>query len=413
MRYFFLLLIFASLLPSQGYSLPRYSLEEKIRCYECHFNKKGGGPLSDRGRFYSQNRTLKGFGEGVTKIVEVAKREKKAPPKVIPTPAPPVELKPEVMVATKKEASLFERTGLSANMILSFIVNEDKRGPNDFFLMKAEPLVTTQVTDSFHTVFGYNFAAPVLTAYGQFKSENAYIQLGSFHLPFGLDTLDHNNVVSTLVKENYDLTLDTRDIGVEMGYERDWFLRAAVVNGGREPRERPTLLPTFDRNLGYVINGGYQGIFFEVPFLLGTSVLYERRVPPGNVVRGKPPTPGARDPKGTAILNLYGQLSAGGFSLLGEFAYGRHTPFFGDRSFGFYLRPSYNLTDTWSLAFRGELFARDRLFLKDSWLRFVISSEYFFSKYASIEPMLRLNYESGVVKDVDDHELITLVHMKF
>lgn len=416
--------------PNGAYSLPRYSLEEKIRCYECHYNKKGGGPLNNRGSYYNQNRTLKGYRTSISEIAKriakpsvtiskkglIAKKEKEKPIKkeVEQKPSEVVEIIPEPTTRVMTtQPTLLDRTHLSADMILSFLINEDKTGPNDFYFMKAEPLVTTQVSESFLTVFGYNFAAPLLTAYGQFSSESAYIQFGSFHVPFGIDTLDYNNVTSTLVKEHYDLTLDTRDVGVEMGYEQDWFLRGAIVNGAREPRARPTLLPSFDRNLGYVINGGYQGIALQVPFLLGASVLYERRVPPGDVHRGNPPRPSMNDSKATAILNLYGQLSYETFSLLGEFAYGRHTPHAGDRSFGFYLRPSYNIYDDWGVAFRGELFARDRLFLKDSWIRFVLSSEYHFSIYASIEPQLRLNYESGNVKEVHDNEIITLVHMKF
>jgi hypothetical protein len=43
--------------------------------------------------------------------------------------------------------------------------------------MKAEPLVTTQVTENFLTVFGYNLATPVLTAYGQYNKDPFYIQL--------------------------------------------------------------------------------------------------------------------------------------------------------------------------------------------------------------------------------------------
>lgn len=411
------------------YALPKYSLQEKKRCHECHYNKKGGGPLNGKGKFYSQNRTLTGYlatvakvsaekkKEGIKPVTKKAREEVKVEEKKKPIEeemAPsPERFAPSKVVIERKEATLLDRTHLSASLLLSYLLSEDSSGPNSFYFMRAEPMVTTQVTKSFQTVFGYNFAAPLLTAYGQFNIEDFYIQIGSFHLPFGIDTFDYNNITSTLVKEHYDLTLDTRDIGFEMGYEKDWFLRGAVINGAREPRERPTLLPSFDRHLGYVINGGYQGIAFQVPFLLGASVLYENRVPPGDVVRGRPPRPLTTVRKRTAILNVYGELDYGGFSLLGESTYGLQTPHAGDRSFGFYLRPSYNVRDDWNVAVRGEIFARDRLFLSDSFWRLVFSSEYHFSKYASIEPILRLNYEAGVVKDVHDHEFITLVHMQF
>ena len=389
-----------------SYALPKYSLQERKRCYECHFNQKGGGPLNEKGRYFDHYRTLRGFVESVSKTPEkspiwVAKKEKKE------------ETTTKESVPKEKETSLLDKTELSAVLRLAHIVNENRKGPNNFYFMQAEPLVTTQVSKDFLTVFGYNFAAPLLTAYGQFHWQHSYLQLGSFHLPFGIDTYDYNNTVATLIKERYDLTLDTRDIGVEMGYESDWFIRAAIVNGAREPRERPTLLPSFDRNLGYVLNMGYEGIAFKVPFLFGTSVLYERRIPPGDIVRGKPPHSISFDKKGVGLLNLYGQLQAGAFSLLGEFTYGRHSPLPGDRSFGFYLRPSYNILDNLIVAFRGELFSRDRKYLRDNWSRYVFSAEYNFSKYASIEPMLRINNESGVVPEIRDNEFITLVHMRF
>ncbi|MCH7911164.1 MAG: hypothetical protein IIB38_16315 [Candidatus Hydrogenedentes bacterium] len=191
------------------------------------------------------------------------------------------------------------------------------------------------------------------------------------------------------------MTLDTRDIGVEVGYMKDFFLKAAITNGARAPRVRPTLLPTFDRNLGFVVNGGYQGVALAVPFLLGASYLYERRVPPGAVVKGVPPAPVATGRQPTWLVNLYGQFNVGDFSMLGEFAYGRHTPFVDDNSFGFYIRSAYNILDHWSISGRVGLFARDRNFLSDNLTRYVISSEYHFSKYASIEPMIRLNREQG------------------
>ena len=407
------------------FALPKYSLSEKKRCYECHYNKKGGGPLNEKGKYYSRYRSLKGPEEEKVKVAKVV-TPPPAPPKIMVSKKEkekekekakivPVEKHEETtakVIAQKEEAYLFENTRLSANILFSYLSSDQNSGPNNFFLMKAEPLITTEVTNNFHTVFGYNFAAPLLTAYGQFNLENYYVQLGSFHLPFGLDSLDHNNVVSTLIKENYDVTLDTRDIGVEAGYEKDFFLRGAILNGAREPRQRPTLLASFDRNPGFVVNGGYEGIALKVPFLLGSSYLYERRIPPGKVLRGRPPM-STETISNTWILNLYGQLAYEAFALLGEFAYGRNTPFVGDRSFGFYLRPSYNILKNWSIATRGELFARDRHFLQDSWLRLVLSSEYYFSKYASIEPMFRLNYESGNVPNVRDNEFILLVSMNF
>ena len=185
------------------------------------------------------------------------------------------------------------------------------------------------------------------------------------------------------------------------------------MNGARQPRERPTLQPSFDHNLGSVVNGGYEGIALQVPFLLGASVLYERRIPPGDVMRGRPPRPSNTSRENTAILNLYGQLAYEAFSLLGEFAYGKNTPHIGDRSFGFYLRPSYNIFNDWSVAFRAELFALDRLFLRDNRTRYVFSTEYHFSKYASIEPMVRINQEHGTVRKVNDNEAIVLMNMNF
>ena len=215
--------------------------------------------------------------------------------------------------------------------------------------MKAEPSVTTQVTENFLTVFGYNFSAPLLTAYGQYSWDKFYVQLGSFHIPVGLDLLDYNNTVSTLIKENYDLALDTRDVGFEVGIRQDFYLRGAVVNGARQPRQRPTLRPTFDRDLGYVLDGGYNGLFFALPFQLGTSLLVERRIPPGLPVRGIPsdPVTGARTL--TWILDMYGQFTYHNFNMMGEFTFGHDTPVAGDRSYGFYLRHSYSISDRWSV----------------------------------------------------------------
>jgi hypothetical protein len=383
---------------SEVFALPKFSLEQKKRCDYCHFNKKGGGPLNERGTFYGRNRNFGGYEEAIAKVI-------------------PEEEKTPVVVAKKGEkkkvVSLLERTKLSADMLLAFIAGENELGPNDFFLMRAEPLVTTGVTSRLRTVFGYNFATPFLTAYGQYNWSDWYVQFGSFHIPFGLDEMDYNNVVSSLIKEQYDLTLDTRDIGVEAGYEKEWFFRLAVINGAREPRERPTLRPSFDRHLGYVVNGGYQGITFNIPFLLGVSLLYERRVPPGSVERGLPPRGSGNDTFATAIMNFYGELNWRAFTFLGEMAYGRHTPFPGDRSFGFYVMPSVRINDHWDVAARFDLFANDRLFLGDSRVRYVVSTEYHFSKYASLEPMLRLNDELGTTEEVDDNEAIVLMHVRF
>lgn len=398
---------------TEAFALPKFSLEQKKRCNYCHFNKKGGGPLNERGNFYGLHRNFEGYREVITKVIP---EEEKAPAK------PPVVVVEEIKIPTpviskveekKKALSLFERTKLSANMLLAFILNGNKSGPNNFFLMRAEPQVTTRVTPHFLTVFGYNFATPVLTAYGQYEWQDWYLQMGSFHIPFGLDDRDYNNVVSTLIKEHYDLALDTRDIGMEVGYAQDWFFRVALTNGAREPRERPTIRPSFDRNLGFVVNTGYEGIAFQIPFLLGVSLLYERRVPPGVARRGEPPRGTGEDTFATAILNFYGELSWNAFTLLGEMAYGRHTPFPGDRSLGFYVRPSLRINDHWDVAARFELFANDRLFLGDSRARYVVSSEYHFSKYASVEPMVRWNHEWGAVQGVDDNEAMILMHARF
>jgi len=442
-----LIVVLAFCFPFNAFSLPKYSLKVKKRCYECHYNRKGGGPLNSRGKYFSRHRSLTGYRIKVAKKttrkkprrvvrkkkrakkprkkVVVARKTKKKAPKVTKVAVVKPKITPEITKETpvfevrrtaprQKEVDLLAKTDLSANILLSFLVNENKVGPNDFHLMRAEPLVTTRVTDNFHTVFGYNFAMPLLTAYGQYQVENHYIQLGSFHVPFGLDSRDHNNIVSTLIKEQYDMTLDTRDIGVEVGYMKDFFFKAAITNGARAPRVRPTLLPTFDRNLGFVVNGGYQGVALAVPFLLGASYLYERRIPPGAVVKGVPPVvPVAAGRQPTWLVNLYGQFNVGDFSMLGEFAYGRHTPFVDDNSFGFYIRSAYNILDHWSISGRVELFARDRKFLSDNLTRYVISSEYHFSKYASIEPMIRINREHGVLQSLNDDEFFILAHMKF
>ncbi len=423
--------LFLFLQASSVWALPKYSLKEKKRCYVCHFNKNGGGPLNKEGKYYSQHRSFEGFKTALAKVTQ-PKPIEKTPPKVIVAKketGKKTESKkvPEVLgkekeekVATgpepeiKKEESLLDRTSLSADLLSALLASEKSSDPQAFYLMKAEPSVTVQVTKDFLTVFGYNFATPLLTAYGQYSWDKIYyVQLGSFHIPVGLDLLDYNNVVATLIKEHYDLALDTRDVGVEVGIRQDFYARVAVVNGARQPRQRPTLRPTFDRDLGYVLDGGYNGFFFALPFQLGTSFLLERRIPPGLPVRGVPsdPTTGARVL--TWILDMYGQFTYHDFNMMGEFTFGHNTPVQGDRSYGFYLRPSYNIYNYWNVSVRGELFSQDRDFLSDNRARLVLASEYQFSKYISIEPMIRLNTENGTIASENNNDAIVLLSMKF
>ncbi len=406
----------------QSFALPKFSLQEKKRCYSCHFNKNGGGPLNDQGKFFSQHRTLDGFRVAeVTKKkpeVLIAKREK--PPVITPEiekekAKEVIREEEEIKVVSQKKPgeTLLDRTSLGADMVMAFLVDEENGAPQNFFLMKAEPQVSTRVTDDFLTVFGYNFATPVLTAYGQYAPGNYYAQVGSFHLPFGLDALDYNNTVGTLIKEHYDLALDTRDVGLELGYRRDFYGRMAVVNGARQPRQRPTLKPTFDRDLGYVFDIGYQGLFFEVPFLLGTSFLAERRIPPGLPVTGIPSEPIDGKRAVTTLFDFYGQLNYKRFGLIGELTTGRNTPLRGDHTYGFYFKPSFNIYHYWNVAFRGELFSQDRQYLGDSRIRYVFSSEYQFSKYISIEGMVRVNEELGNIPVSANNDAIMLLTMKF
>src|SRR3989338_6013758 len=422
-----LLVLFFLFITSSVFALPKYSLKEKKRCYVCHFNKNGGGPLNKEGKYYSQHRNFEGYKATLAKVIRPGPIEKTLPKVIVAkkeTPKKPETPKkvPEVIeekvearppVEIKKEETLLDRTSLSADLLSSFLGSEKSNDPQGFYLMKAEPSVTTQITENFLTVFGYNFSAPLLTAYGQYSWDKFYVELGSFHVPMGLDLLDYNNVVATLIKENYDLALDTRDVGFEVGVRQDFYARVAIVNGARQPRQRPTLRPPFDRDLGYVLDGGYNGLFFALPFQLGTSLLVERRIPPGLPVRGIPsdPVTGARTL--TWILDMYGQFTYHNFNMMGEFTFGHDTPVAGDRSYGFYLRPSYSISDRWSVSVRGELFSQDRHFLSDNRARLVLSSEYQFSKYVSLEPLLRWNEESGTVASENNNDAIVLLSMKF
>lgn len=412
MKYFILLLWFSVIFWNiNAGALPKFSLREKKRCYHCHFNQNGGGPLNSLGKYYSQNRSFEGYREGIVKFAAKEKVAVVTKKEIKPEKTKIVETSREII--SKEETTLFERTTLGADIVLSFLINEERVAPQNFFLMKAEPLVTTQVTDHFLTVFGYNLAAPFLTAYGQYTWDPHYIQIGSFRIPFGLDFLDYNNVAATLIKEQYDLGLDTRDVGIEIGARRDFYGRVAIVNGAREPRERPTLRPTFDRDLGYVFDLGYQGIFYEIPFLLGASFLSERRIPPGEPIKGIPSNPPLGKRSVTHIIDLYGQLGYKDFSLLGEFTFGRNTPHRTDRSYGFYVKSSYNIYPYWIVSIRGELFALDRRFLEDNRMRFVVATEYYFSKYIFLEPMYRMNVELGNVPQTRNNEFIALLNMKF
>src|SRR3989338_2655740 len=64
------------------HALPKFSLKEKKRCYVCHFNKNGGGPLNKEGKYYSQHRSFEGYKATLAKVVQ-PKPVKKAPPKII------------------------------------------------------------------------------------------------------------------------------------------------------------------------------------------------------------------------------------------------------------------------------------------------------------------------------------------
>ncbi|MBI3017783.1 MAG: hypothetical protein HYY62_07330 [Deltaproteobacteria bacterium] len=408
-------------------ALPKFSLKEKKRCYVCHFNKNGGGPLNKEGKYYSQHRSFEGYKATLAKAAQpkpvekalpkiiIAKKEEskktEAPKKVPEVIEEKVSTRPEPEI--KKEESLLDWTSLSADLLSAFLWSEKGSDPQSFYLMKAEPSVTVQVAKDFLTVFGYNFATPLLTAYGQYSWDKFYAQLGSFHVPMGLDLLDYNNVVATLIKENYDLALDTRDVGIEAGIRQDFYGRVAIMNGARAPRQRPTLRPTFDRDLGYVVDGGYNGLFFALPFQLGTSLLVERRIPPGLPVRGVPSDPATGGRVLTWILDMYGQFTYRDFNMMGEFTFGHNTPVQGDHSYGFYLRPSYNIFNYWSVSVRGELFSQDRNFLSDNRARLVLASEYQFSKYISLEPMFRLNTESGTVGSENNNDATVLLSMKF
>ena len=110
---------------SSVFALPKYSLKEKKRCYVCHFNKNGGGPLNKEGKYYSQHRSFEGYKAMLAK--------EKAPPKVIVAKKSETSKKvPEVTqerggvkppVEVKKEETLLDRTSLSADLLSSFLVS--------------------------------------------------------------------------------------------------------------------------------------------------------------------------------------------------------------------------------------------------------------------------------------------------
>src|SRR3989338_6998122 len=414
-------------LVSVAWALPKFSLQEKKRCYECHYNRNGGGPLNQKGKYFSRNGSLKNYAEDVQKyaqakpVIRVAEKKPvllhKPKVKKEKVKAPPEEEKPVVVSTVEQtfpEETLLSQTSVSGDLVLSYLYSEKRNDPQNFYLVRAEPLITTQVTENFLTVFGYNFAVPVLTAYGQVSRDALYAQLGSFHLPFGIDFLDYNNTAATLIKEHYDLALDTRDVGVEVGYKKDFYARMSLTNGARQPRKRPDPEPEFARDIAVILDAGYQGLFFEVPFLLGMSFLTERRMPPGLPQRGVISDPTTAKRSRTSILEWYGQLNYKKFGMLGEFAFGWNTPVRGDESFGFYVKPYYAFRPNWDFAFRAELFGQERLLLGESRFRMVLSSKYQFSKYVSLEPMYRFNLEFGNhIVDERNNDAMLLLSMKF
>src|SRR3989338_301990 len=128
------------------HALPKFSLKEKKRCYVCHFNKNGGGPLNKEGKYYSQYRSFEGYKATLAKVVQ-PKPIEKTPPKIIVAKketSKKIEPKkvPEVLVEekeekvskrpepeTKKEESLLDRTSLSADLLSSFLWSEKKSDP--------------------------------------------------------------------------------------------------------------------------------------------------------------------------------------------------------------------------------------------------------------------------------------------
>src|SRR3989338_4769088 len=77
-----LLVLFFLFITSSVFALPKYSLKEKKRCYVCHFNKNGGGPLNKEGKYYSQHRSFEGYKATLAKVIQ-PKPVEKASPKII------------------------------------------------------------------------------------------------------------------------------------------------------------------------------------------------------------------------------------------------------------------------------------------------------------------------------------------
>ncbi|MFC2075317.1 hypothetical protein ACFLRA_03495 [Bdellovibrionota bacterium] len=425
--------------PGVVHALPAYSLRERIRCGQCHVNKAGGGPRNPRGVFFSKNNTLKGFKEPgvitkppvvvaagprrikkITKPAKIVVARAKVPKKVTPPPAKPPK-KPPVVIAKKPPAPppvqvtklepttpWTDRVQWGGDIRMWFNGSRADGAPKKFGLDQVEPSVSIDVNPAINVVFAYNFANPLLTAYGQYlfpHVEDAYLKVGSFHAPIGLPYVDH----TALLKDRYDIGVDTRDVGIEVGYSKDLNVQLAFVNGGREPNRFG--LPPFlvaDEDYGAIGNISYRSLFGEIPFLIGSSVVFERRVPPGIYPPGEIPIvriPGTNPPYGesslenediranTFIWDFYFHAQIQQIDLLGEIAFGQNTPYVilddPKDSMAFFGEIRYRLNDKWRFAFRYDHFIEDRQFLGTFVQRFVPSVRWQFAEYASVGLLYR------------------------
>ncbi|MBI2608474.1 MAG: hypothetical protein HYW47_02620 [Deltaproteobacteria bacterium] len=403
MRRHFYLFAFLFFPLSLGLSLPKYTIKEKKRCDYCHISKKGGGPLSHRGRYYEKYKSFKGYQspsevkkkqiqplQKKQPVIRTARKDKKNYPQTSLKPPQTIKVvkkgeKKRVVVAVKEQKKTTTQTALEGiqekvnffgNARAWYMPTQGGPNPHTFFLMQVEPGLSVEFLKELNLVLSYNIPTPLITAYLQYEfTPDHYIQVGSFNVPMGLGYDDH----TTFLLDQLHIGTDTRDIGVMFGSTTDFFYKVAFTFGERQPKKHLKDGSTITKSDAiYTLNLGYQGKLFGLSALSGGSFMYEQ----GSISSAQP----KRD---TSIFDLYLTLIWNKLSFLGEAALALDKPTHGKDSLSTYLGLTYDFIPQVSALVRYDWYAEDANFLKDFTHRFTLGGRWRIFDHFALEPYFR------------------------
>ena len=405
-----LLLLFTFLLAATtARATERYALDEGLNCNACHYNPSGAGALNIQGRYYQRNQySLKDFPDYLASLKKIIKERK--------------EGKEETDAPSGILSAALERLSLQGVIRTLFKQTADRQPSvtkDNFDLLDATLTLGMKVHDRLHIIYATELndlhaSDAFMTGMG---ASGLFLQIGQFTTPFGLNSDDPTIMVRNL----YGLQYFLKDIGLTLGYEKKngIFLNGSILNGYRHFSASFGGTNTIgDPFRGLALTGNF-GIHLK-QFIIGLSGLVEMA---GKIADSHVDTElltAAYLSTTYKRLHLSAEADLGVKKGIGtgtraglapdgspqpvknasadfvEPFNGKISPDFGNRSFGSFIKLTYDLIPKkWDASAQYDMLTGNISYFGDAPIRVTLATKYWPLKNFSIEPQLKFNRTPG------------------